>query len=172
MKYRRPSGKKEDRLTLGVWPAVTLAQVRAKRDEAKKLLVQGNDPKSEHKEAKAKNSGAYTFETIAREWHASNKRWNEDHRSRVLRYLELCIFPSIGLSDIRLLKRAIFLPQLRKLMPAVSVTLPWAYNSVSRPSYTMLFRMITITQIPPVIWLERYRQPKHALPSFTPKPFP
>jgi hypothetical protein len=43
----------------------------------------------------------YTFETIAREWHASNKRWSEDHRSRVLRYLELYIFPHIGSSDIR-----------------------------------------------------------------------
>ena len=85
MKYRRPSDKKEDRLAFGVWPTVTLAQVRAKRDEAKKLLVQGIDPKAEQKEAQAENSGAYTFETIAREWHASNKRWSEDHRSRVQR---------------------------------------------------------------------------------------
>ena len=35
MKYRRPSDKKEDRLAFGVWPTVTLAQARAKRDEAK-----------------------------------------------------------------------------------------------------------------------------------------
>lgn len=67
MKYRRPSDKKEDRLAFGVWPTVTLAQARAKRDEAKKLLVQGNDPKAEQKEAQAENSGTYTFETIARE---------------------------------------------------------------------------------------------------------
>ncbi|WP_425277637.1 phage integrase central domain-containing protein, partial [Enterobacter hormaechei] len=38
------------------------------------------------------------------EWHVSNKRWSEDHRSRVLRYLELYIFPYIGSSDIRQLK--------------------------------------------------------------------
>ncbi|ENC2778745.1 integrase arm-type DNA-binding domain-containing protein [Salmonella enterica subsp. enterica serovar Bareilly] len=100
MKYRRPSDKKEDRLAFGVWPTVTLAQARAKRDEAKKLLVQGIDPKAEQKEAQAENSGAYTFETIAREWHESNKRWSEDHRSRVLRYLELYIFPHIGSSDV------------------------------------------------------------------------
>ncbi|MCV5196778.1 integrase arm-type DNA-binding domain-containing protein, partial [Escherichia coli] len=85
MKYRRPSDKKEDRLAFGVWPTVTLAQARAKRDEAKTLLVQGIDPQAEQKEAQAENSGAYTFETIAREWHASNKRWSEDHRSRVQR---------------------------------------------------------------------------------------
>lgn len=64
MKYRRPSDKKEDRLAFGVWPTVTLAQARAKRDEAKKLLVQGIDPKAEQKEAQAENSGAYTFEPL------------------------------------------------------------------------------------------------------------
>lgn len=46
MKYRRPSDKKEDRLAFVVWPTVTLAQARAKRDEAKKLLAQGIDPKT------------------------------------------------------------------------------------------------------------------------------
>ncbi len=104
MKYRRPSDKKEDCLAFGVWPTVTLTQARAKRDEAKKLLVQSIDPKAEQKEAQAENSGAYTFETITREWHASNKRWSGDHRSHVLRYLELYILPHVGLSDIRQLK--------------------------------------------------------------------
>ncbi|BAN96936.1 integrase [Plautia stali symbiont] len=115
MKYRRPSDRKEDRLAFGVWPTVTLAQARAKRDEVKKLLVQGIDPKAKQKEAQAKNSGAYTFETIAREWHASNKRWSEDHRSRVLRYLELYIFPHIGLSDIRQLKTSHLLAPIKKV---------------------------------------------------------
>lgn len=99
----------------GVWPTVTLAQARAKRDEAKKLLVQGIDPKAEQKEAQAENSGAYTFETIAREWHDSNKRWSEDHRSRVLRYLELYIFPHIGSSDIRQLKTSHLLAPIKKV---------------------------------------------------------
>ena len=70
MKYRRPSDKKEDRLAFGVWPTVTLAQARAKRDEAKKLFVLGIDPKAEQKEAQAENSGAYTFETIDRAFFA------------------------------------------------------------------------------------------------------
>ncbi len=111
---------------------MTLAQARAKRDEAKKLLVQGIDPKAEQKEAQAENSGAYTFETIAREWHASNKRWSEDHRSRVLRYLELYIFPHIGSSDIRQLKTSHLLAPIKKLMPVVSMTLRSVFNNVSR----------------------------------------
>lgn len=160
MKYRRPSDKKEDRLAFGVWPTVTLAQARAKRDEAKKLLVQGIDPKAEQKEAQAENSGAYTFETIAREWHASNKRWSEDHRSRVLRYLELYIFPHIGSSDIRQLKTSHLLAPIKKLMPAANTMSLSACNSASRPLCVMPYRMITSTQIQPAIWPVRYRQPK------------
>ena len=48
---------KEDRLAFGVWPTVTLAQARAKREEAQKLLVQGIHPKAEQKKAQAENSG-------------------------------------------------------------------------------------------------------------------
>ncbi|HEJ7125219.1 TPA: integrase arm-type DNA-binding domain-containing protein [Serratia marcescens] len=113
MKYRRPNDKKEDRLAFGVWPTVTLAEARGKRDEAKRLLVQGVDPKAEQKEALAETAGAYTFETIAREWHISNKRWSEDHRSRVLRYLELHIFPYIGAADIRGLKTSHLLAPIK-----------------------------------------------------------
>lgn len=115
MKYRRPSDKKEDRLAFGVWPTATLAQARAKRDEAKPLLVQGINPKAEQKEAQSEIAGAYTFETIAREWHASNKRWSEDHRSRLLRYLVLYIFPNIGSPDIRQLKPSHLLAPIKKV---------------------------------------------------------
>lgn len=115
MKYRRPTDKKEDRLAFGVWPIVTLAQARAKRDEAKKLISQGIDPKAEQREAQSENSGAYKFETIAREWHANNKRWSSDHSARVLRYLELYIFPFIGGEDIRLLKTSNLLAPIKKV---------------------------------------------------------
>ncbi|MDC9606366.1 tyrosine-type recombinase/integrase [Xenorhabdus griffiniae] len=104
MKYHRPTDKKEDRLAFGVYPAVSLADARAKRDEAKKLLAQGIDPKAEKKDAQAESKGAYTFERIAREWHASNKRWSEDHRDRIMRSFEQYIFPYIGTLDIRALR--------------------------------------------------------------------
>lgn len=161
MKYRRPSDKKEDRLAFGVWPTVTLAQARAKRDEAKKLLVQGIDPKAEQKEAQAENSGAYTFETIAREWHESNKRWSEDHRSRVLRYLELYIFPHIGSSDIRQLKTSHLLAPIKKVDTSgkhdVAQRLQQRVTAIMR--YAV--QKIISTLIQPVTWPVRYRQPKH-----------
>lgn len=42
MKYRRPADRKEDRLTFGVWPTVTLAEAGAKHDEAKKIYRAGD----------------------------------------------------------------------------------------------------------------------------------
>ncbi|GEM_PF-4662568 len=169
MEYRRPADKKEDRLAFGVWPTVTLAEARAKRDKAKKMLGQGIDPKAEQKEAQAENAGAYTFETRAREWHASNKRWSEEHRSRVLRYLELYVFPHIGSSDIRQLKTSHLLAPIKKLMPRVSMMLLSACNSASRPLCVMPYRMITLTLIQLVTWPVRYRQPKRDItPRYPP----
>ena len=43
----------------------------------------------------ARKSGN-TFEDIARKWVAGNIRWNEAHAAKVLRSLELHVFPLIG----------------------------------------------------------------------------
>lgn len=66
MKYRRPGDKKEDKLAFGVYPTVSLAEARAKRDEAKKLLANGVDPKKIQQEVQAEDRGEFTFESIAR----------------------------------------------------------------------------------------------------------
>ena len=102
MKYRRPNDKKEDRLAFGVWRTVTLSDARAKRDEAKRFLSAGLDPKEQQRGAQAEADGAFTFETITRKWHTGMlKRWTETHANAVLRSLEQYIFPHIGNSDIR-----------------------------------------------------------------------
>ncbi len=49
LRYR--FGGKEKMLALGKYPEISLADARARRDEAKKLLAQGIDPKAEQKEA-------------------------------------------------------------------------------------------------------------------------
>ncbi len=53
-------------LSLGAWPAVTLADARQRRDEARKLVAQGIDPSAARKATK--DADALTFEAIAREW--------------------------------------------------------------------------------------------------------
>ncbi|CAD5830194.1 TPA: tyrosine-type recombinase/integrase [Escherichia coli] len=115
MKYRRPSDKKEDRLAFGVYPTISLQDAREKRDNTKKLLVKGIDPKAEQRAAKAEEKGAFTFETIGRQWVESHQMWNEAHRKRVLRSLEMYIFPHIGNSDIRKLEAMTILPLFKKV---------------------------------------------------------
>jgi integrase len=57
-------------LSLGVFPSVTLAQARAKRDDARAVLASGIDPGQKRKEEKtaATVSAANTFEVLAREY--------------------------------------------------------------------------------------------------------
>ena len=97
LKYR--FNQKEKRLALGVYPAVSLAEAREKRESAKKSLMGGTDPsylKQEEKRLSGLNS-ENTFEAIAREWHEhSLDRWSKDHGTTILHRLEQDVFPAFG----------------------------------------------------------------------------
>lgn len=67
MKYRFAG--REKRLAFGVYPEVTLAEARARCDEARALLRDGKDPSAERKAAKqAAEIRGETFGAIATEW--------------------------------------------------------------------------------------------------------
>lgn len=97
-------GGKQKMLALGVYPEVTLADARARRDEARKLLANGVDPGDKKKNDKVELEEARTFEQLAVEWHATNKKWSEEHSRRVLKSLEDNLFPAIGKRNITELK--------------------------------------------------------------------
>ncbi|MCK1046182.1 tyrosine-type recombinase/integrase [Klebsiella pneumoniae] len=97
-------GGKQKMLALGVYPEVSLADARARRDEARKLLANGIDPGDKKKNDKVEQEDARTFEQLAIEWHATNKKWSEEHSRRVLKSLEDNLFPAIGKRNIADLK--------------------------------------------------------------------
>ncbi|EPU1047493.1 integrase arm-type DNA-binding domain-containing protein [Raoultella ornithinolytica] len=97
-------GGKQKMLALGVYPDVSLADARARRDEARKLLANGIDPGDKKKNDKVEQEEARTFEQLAIEWHATNKKWSEEHSRRVLKSLEDNLFPAIGKRNIAELK--------------------------------------------------------------------
>lgn len=97
-------GGKQKMLALGVYPDVSLADARARRDEARKLLANGIDPGDKKKNDKVEQEEARTFEQLAIEWHATNKKWSEEHSRRVLKSLEDNLFPAIGKRNIADLK--------------------------------------------------------------------
>ena len=97
LKYR--FGGKEKRLSLGVYPEVSLKDARERRDEARKLLANKIDP-SEHRKAQ-KAAGAdgrgNSFEVVAREWLSKHSSyWSKAHTDRIIRRFERDIFPWIG----------------------------------------------------------------------------
>lgn len=97
-------GGKQKMLALGVYPDVSLADARARRDEARKLLANSIDPGDKKKNDKVELEEARTFEQLAIEWHATNKKWSEEHSRRVLKSLEDNLFPAIGKRNIADLK--------------------------------------------------------------------
>ena len=97
-------GGKQKMLALGVYPDVSLADARARRDDARKLLANGIDPGDKKKNDKIEQEEARTFEQLAIEWHATNKKWSEEHSRRVLKSLEDNLFPAIGKRNIADLK--------------------------------------------------------------------
>lgn len=116
LKYRVAG--KEKLLSLGVYPDVTLADARARRDEARKKLAGGSDPSELKKAEKQAQKIAIenTFEAIAREWHKSKSdRWSIRYRDEIIDTFEKDIFPYIGKRPIAEIKPMELLETLRRM---------------------------------------------------------
>lgn len=114
----------EQTLSLGHYPALSLAAARLARDDARATLKGGVDPNvaKRIKKAAVIESAANTFELIAREWYANQRQtWTEIHAREVLNSLEKDVFPTIGLMPIQDIKAPIVLALLRLIenRPAV-----------------------------------------------------
>lgn len=109
---------KENTLSHGKWPDVSLDQARERRESARKLIAQGIDPNQVNAEAKRHImvNRENSFEKIARAWFATRENiWVERHRIYVIRRLEADIFPAIGHCPIT----AISAPELLKIFMGI-----------------------------------------------------
>jgi integrase len=113
----RFAGKRKT-LALGVYPNVKLAEAREKRDEARKMIAGGTDPAQVRKVKKsiqverAENS----FEAVAREWHSKySAKWAKSHAKKIIRRLELYIFPWLGSRPVAEISPPELLSVLRKI---------------------------------------------------------
>ena len=113
-KYR--FGGKAKGLSFGVYPDVSLKSAREKRDAARKQVAAGVDPGAARKAEKLAQAGAESFEAIAREWHAKfSPGWVASHGDRILRRLEIDIFPWLGKRPIAEIKAPELLAVLRRI---------------------------------------------------------
>jgi len=97
--YYRPYTKKRTSLSFGSFPAVSIAEARAKRQQAKSLLAKDIDPKEHREETERSIEAAHsnTLEHVAAQWLEIKKtKVSKDHAEDSWRSLELHIFPSLG----------------------------------------------------------------------------
>ena len=108
---------RENRLSLGTFPEVSLAQARARRDDARKLLAEGLDPSATRKAEKAEaQAGGETFELVALEWFERFRgKWTAPHAGRILTRLKKDVFPFIGSRPIHEINAPELLSAMRRI---------------------------------------------------------
>ncbi len=101
LKYRYDG--KEKRISLGVYPDISLKDARQRRDDARKLLANGVDPGENRKAVKAAKaeSSANSFEVVAREWFSKKAQsWAASNADKIIARLENDAFPWLGTRPI------------------------------------------------------------------------
>jgi integrase len=101
MNYRYT--EKQKTLALGVYPEVSLAKARKRRESARELLADGIDPsqaKQDDKKSKI-SEAAHTFEIVARHWLAKTASERATStQEKVTGWLDHDVFPFIGARPI------------------------------------------------------------------------
>jgi len=101
-------------LAVGVYPDVTLAQARERRDQARALLANGADPSAVKQTRKAATENS--FEAVAREWHAKfSPGWVPHHADKIIKRFEREVFPWIGNRPIADISAPDLLAVLRRI---------------------------------------------------------
>lgn len=115
LKYRYDG--KGKLLALGLYPEISLADARERRDKARKQVAHGIDPGAVRKAQKeADTKETETFEVIAREWHAKfTPTWTSGHADTIMSRLERDLFPWIGSRPINKIKAPELLAALRRV---------------------------------------------------------
>ncbi|MBS3996692.1 MAG: tyrosine-type recombinase/integrase [Hydrogenophaga sp.] len=109
---------KEKLMTLGAYPALSLAQARMRHEDERRLLQAGTDPMAQRKADKQARQLAAdnSFATVAAAWWQSWKTArSERHAEYVLRRLNDDVFPAIGARPIAQIEA----PELVRMVKAI-----------------------------------------------------
>ncbi len=115
-KYR--IGGKEKRISLGVYPETSLKEARIACDEARKQVIQGNDPSFLRQEAKSQQilDATNSFESVAREWFSMQQaKWSPKHAAKIINWLEKDVFPYLGAMQINEIKPKKMLETIKRI---------------------------------------------------------
>ncbi len=116
-RYRQSNGK-ENSLTFGAYPQLTLAEARTQRENARKLMKDGCDIGQQKARVRRQQAAdaAQTFQALAIEWHTvKTKSWTAQYATNVLHRLKADIFPDIGKAPIADVTHRELINVLRKI---------------------------------------------------------
>ncbi|MHC1479429.1 tyrosine-type recombinase/integrase [Frateuria aurantia] len=116
LKYR--VGGKEKLLALGVYPEVSLAEARKRRDEARRVIREGGDPSADRRSRKAATleAGANTFQAVGDEWLAKQlPKMSVATHEKASKMLQTMLYPGLGKRPIADIDAPELLAVLRKI---------------------------------------------------------
>lgn len=105
-------------ISLGVYPTITLADARSRRDDARKMVAEGKNPSEVRKEQKIalQIESESAFEKIATEWHQmKSAKWSKGYASDIMEAFQNDIFPYVGTRPVGEIKPLELLNVLRKI---------------------------------------------------------
>lgn len=117
-RFRYRYAGKPKMISLGVYPMITLADARSRRDEARKLVAERKNPSEVRKEQKLAlhTESENAFEKIAREWHQlKSAKWSAGYASDIMEAFKNDIFPYVGTRPVGEIKPLELLNVLRKI---------------------------------------------------------
>lgn len=117
-RFRYRYAGKPKMISLGVYPTITLADARSRRDDARKLVAEGKNLSEVRKEQKIalQTESESAFEKIATEWHQmKSAKWSAGYASDIMEAFQNDIFPYVGTRPIGEIKPLELLNVLRKI---------------------------------------------------------
>lgn len=106
-RYQRPGSSSRTNLSLGSYPALTLAAARQIRDQHLTTLAQGMDPQQQQEQASEQRQIELDsiFSTVAENWfQLKSKSVTEDYAKDIWRSLDKDVFPAIGSIPVQEIK--------------------------------------------------------------------
>lgn len=106
-RYQRPGRSSRTNLSLGSYPALTLAAARQIRDQHLTTLAQGMDPQQQQEQASEQRQIELDsiFSTVAANWFQIKSRSvTEDYAKDIWRSLDKDVFPTIGSIPVQEIK--------------------------------------------------------------------
>ena len=142
-------GGKEQLLTIGPYPELSLADARDAALEAKKMVVQGKNPAAVKQKAKvASKTEKTTFHDVAEEWFTLRKpEWSEVHLKDTRQKMDLHMCPRLGHLPIATVTKA----DIKAVLDSLQCQGKFATLKKVRSTISQIFQYALDIELPGVI---------------------